>query len=78
MLGLAHFTDCPVRWFARHLLPLLFQPAMQPYMVLAERMGKLHAQMSTSKVVKLGLRTYGGQAANIEASPARQVIFESL
>eukprot|EP00752_Nemacystus_decipiens_P004428 g4041.t2 len=54
------------------------EPAMQPYMVLAERIGKMQAQISSSKVVKVGLRTYGGKAANIEANSARQVILATV
>lgn len=50
------------------------EPAMQPYMSLAERIGKLHTQMNSSKVVKVALRTYGGQATSIEVAAARQVI----
>ncbi|CBJ29093.1 D-3-phosphoglycerate dehydrogenase [Ectocarpus siliculosus] len=54
------------------------EPAMQPYMILAERIGKMQAQISSSKVVKVGLRTYGGKAANIEANSARQVILATV
>ncbi|CAN0305914.1 unnamed protein product, partial [Ectocarpus sp. 13 AM-2016] len=51
---------------------------MQPYMILAERIGKMQAQISSSKVVKVGLRTYGGKAASIEANSARQVILATV
>ncbi|CAN0026723.1 unnamed protein product [Scytosiphon promiscuus] len=54
------------------------EPAMQPYMILAERIGKMQAQISSNKVVKVGLRTYGGKAANIEGSSARQVILATV
>ncbi|CAM9348356.1 unnamed protein product, partial [Hapterophycus canaliculatus] len=54
------------------------EPAMQPYMILAERIGKMQAQITSKKVVKVSLRTYGGKAANIEGSSARQVILATV
>eukprot|EP00904_Undaria_pinnatifida_P000327 jgi/Undpi1/10295/HiC_scaffold_28.g12747.m1 len=54
------------------------EAGMRPYMILAERIGKMQAQMSSCKVVKVGLRTYGGKASNIETSAARQVILATV
>ncbi|CAM9477755.1 unnamed protein product [Ascophyllum nodosum] len=56
------------------------EPAMQPYMKLAEQIGKMQAQISSGKVVKVYVHTYGAKEAkvNIESNAGRQVILATV
>jgi hypothetical protein len=51
------------------------QPHMKPFMVLAETIGAIQAQLSTtSKITKVTLQTFGGRDVNITTKKARQLL----
>lgn len=50
------------------------QPPMQPFMSLAETIGAMQAQLSTSRPVKVTLKTYGGRDISISTKQARQLL----
>lgn len=50
------------------------QPHMKPFMVLAETIGAMQAQLSTSRVVKVVLKTFGGRDVSITTPQARQLL----
>jgi hypothetical protein len=50
------------------------QVHMQPFMSLAETIGAVHAQLSSSPVKRTILRTFGGRDVNITSKPARRLL----
>ena len=50
------------------------QPAMRPFMSLAETIGQMQAHMTPGKPVRMELRTWGGRAADITTSAARSLL----
>ena len=50
------------------------QVHMKPFMSLAETIGTMHAQISTSRAKSVVLRTFGGRDANITSKQSRQLL----
>jgi hypothetical protein len=50
------------------------QMHVKPFMVLAETIGAMQAQLSPSKVVKVVLKTWGGRDVNIATKQTRQLL----
>ena len=50
------------------------QTHMKPFMRLAETIGAMQAQLSSSRVTKVVLKTMGGRDANITTRQARQLL----
>jgi len=50
------------------------QVHMKPFMVLAEKIGAMQAQLSSSRVLKVVLKTFGGRDANITTRQARALL----
>uniref|UniRef100_A0A7S0SV03 D-3-phosphoglycerate dehydrogenase n=1 Tax=Chromulina nebulosa TaxID=96789 RepID=A0A7S0SV03_9STRA len=50
------------------------QPSIKPFMLLAERMGAIVAQLSTSSITNIVIKTWGGRDVNITAKMNKQLL----